>query len=129
MAQNNPVNNQTPTTRDHRNFIVDGCYTNISMTYDEENGEIVLSGIGANDGFIVNIAATYAPQSILISDYVDANDTHVDVSTLTAGTYNAYLIQPILGRTILCCRFIVAGGFPGIQWDSGLSGLTKDLTN
>ena len=127
MAQNNPVNNQTPTTRDHRNFIVDGRYTNIAMSFDEENGEIVVSGLGENEGYIVNIAATFAPQTTLVSDYVNANDNHVDVSTLAAGIYNANLIEPILGRTVLSYRFTVAGGFPGMQWDSGLSGLTKNL--
>ena len=127
MAQNNPVNNQTPTTRDHRNFIVDSRYTNITMLYDEENGEIVVSGLGENEGLMVNIAPTFAPQSTLIRDYVDASDNHVDVSTLTSGIYTANLIEPILGRKILSYRFTVAGGFPEVQWDSGLSGLTKDL--
>lgn len=125
MAQNNPVNNQTPTTRDHRNFIVDEHYLNITMTYDDENGEIVVTGLGETESYQVNVVKAATPQVIIIMDYVSADDNHIDVSMLDNGIYIAQLKDPVSGRTAVSCRFSVSNGIPQSLIDGVFSG--KDL--
>ena len=125
MAQNNPVNNQTPTTMDHRNYIVDEHYLNITMSYDDENGEIVVMGLGETESYQVNVVKAATPQVIVIMDYVSADNNHIDVSMLDNGTYIAQLKDPVSGRTAVSCRFSVANGIPQSLVDGGFSG--KDI--
>ena len=129
MAQNNPVNNQTPTTKDHRNFIVDDQYLNITMFYNEENGEIVVNGLGESEGYLVNVVKALNTQSIVITDFVSADNNTIDVSMLANAMYIAQLKDPISGRTAVMCRFTVDNGFPQSQMGGGISGKSDLITN
>ena len=120
MAQNNPVNNQTPTNRDHRNLIVDGTMsTNIQLSFDDVNGVIVVLGLGENESYQATVASTATPQMILISEFVDAGNNIIDVSTLPDGVYFAKLIDPIMGKAVITCKFTVINGIPEPQRDLG----------
>ena len=128
MAQNNPVNNQTPTTRDHRNFIVDDHFLNTTMNYDEENGEIVVTGLGQNECYQVNVVKVAAPQTLLLTDFVSADHNIIDVSMLTNDNYIAQMKDPVFGRTVVSCRFSVTGDIPH-QMDGGIVGKDQQINN
>ena len=120
MAQNNPVNNQTPTNRDHRNQVVDGAVsTNIQLSFDDVNGVIVVMGLGENESYQATVALATSPQMVLISEFVDADNNCIDVSMLTDGVYIAKLMDPIMGRAVIMCRFTVTNGIPEPQRDMG----------
>ena len=131
MAQNNPVNNQTPTSREHRNFVVDnGHQYNLAITLDEVNAQLVVEGIGMSESFMATVAAAASPQVVLISTIVDATDNTVDVSMLDDGTYTITLMEPLLGRTACTRTFVIAGGLPSTQQGWNPLPLNKrDLSN
>lgn len=114
MAQNNPVNNQTPTTKEHRNFIVDNfVQSNLVITFDETNMHLVVDGLGESESYIASVVAAASPQLVLISDVVDAANNIVDVSMLEDGTYIFTLTDTIFGRQVGRCTFVIMSGVPG----------------
>ena len=128
MAQNNPVNNQTPTTRDHRNFIVDNpVLTNIQLLFDDLNGAIVVMGLGEAEMYQATVVLESSPQTILISDFVDTANNIIDVSGLTNGVYIAKLLDPINAKPIIVCRFAVNDGVPEPQRNLGKMQITTNL--
>jgi hypothetical protein len=122
MAQNNPVNNQTPTTKEHRNFIVDnGVQTDLVISFDETNVHLVVEGLGESESYIASVVPAGSPQMVVIEDIVNAADNIVDVSMLNDGTYIITLTDPVFGSQACRCTFVIASGLPGHQpaWNVG----------
>ena len=121
MAQNNPVNNQTPTTKEHRNFIVDnGVQTNLTISFDETNVHLVVEGLGESESYVASVVPM-GSSMVIIQDIVNAADNIVDVSMLDDGTYIITLTDPIFGRQACSCTFVIVSGLPAPQpaWNVG----------